>query len=97
MMSDANCLYESDNFISVVNILLIVSSLKSNVAIMLKWRKYLIVTGFLAPPGGPMAPRKVRSSSLTVVVSFKSYLKLMVRNIKQDFINTLSLQTHQFP
>ena len=58
----------------MLKIFVIVSSLNSRVETMLKCRTNLVVTGFLAPPGGPIAARKIMSTKLILLVSFRSYL-----------------------
>lgn len=53
----------------------IVSSLKELMVQMLKCRRNRDVTGFLPPPGGPIAAISCTSTSVILEVSFKSYLQ----------------------
>lgn len=53
----------------------IVSSLNELIVQMLKCRKNRGVTGFLPPPGGPIAASNWTSTSVILDVSFKSYLQ----------------------
>lgn len=60
--------------IKMENILIIVSSLKEFIPIMLKCLINLRVTSFLPPPGGPIAQINWTSCRRSFDVSFKSYL-----------------------
>ena len=55
-------------------ILVIVSSLKVAMEMMLKWRRKRSVTELRPPPGGPMAAISCRSIKWMALVSFLSYL-----------------------
>ena len=57
----------------LLKIVFIVSSSNSLIVMVLKCLKNLGVTGFLPPPGGPMAAISWISISLIGVISFKSY------------------------
>ncbi len=61
-------------------ILFIVVSWKSLMVMLLKWRKNRGVTGFLPPPGGPMAPISWTSTRCIGDVSFRSYLKHKIQS-----------------
>ena len=70
------CLTLRKVLMSVWKMRIMVSSLNSFMATMLKCRKKRWVTELRPPPGGPMADMNCTSCKTILVVSFRSYLEV---------------------